>query len=634
MAKVRIPRPSIIATLAAESANNDERTIDATFYSGAEVPRFSWLRGEYMLTLENKPGSVRLKALNSGSAPVLEAHSDFSTRDVLGVVEKGWLENGSAKATLRFVKNDSDADQVWNKIEQKVLRNVSMGVRIHKMKETSGSEDKVKSYLATDWEPFEISIVPIGADPGAHLEMAADAGEQEIEVEEFQRATSPKEAQEMPELTAGETAQNLDAVTAAAQTAERTRVLEITRKGALAKLEPAFISQHIEAGTPVDEFIRLGFDRMAARSEINPTREHHELTVTRDEQSTRRAMAESAILNMVLPAKFPVDGQNEFRGMRISRMAEELLTRSGVNVRGKNFTEISHLTMMATADFPFILADSAKKLLLAAYEAAVPTYKTWTKASTASDFKTMSRLRLSETPAFLKVPEGAQITLGTMTESREQYAIATYGRGVSFTRQMLINDDLGAFNDLISAFGIQASRLENQTVYAILTANAAMADGVALFHATHLNLGSGALGNTSLDAMYTAMGTQKGLDGSTILNIKPQYLIVPLAKAVTAQSVLTPVGPSVKISDQNWFAGRLTIVADAELDANSTIVWYGAADPSTTPGIEYAHLQGAEGPQIIRQENQDAILGVQLYAYLDFGAKAIDWRPLYKSTGV
>jgi hypothetical protein len=134
--------------------------------------------------------------------------------------------------------------------------------------------------------------------------------------------------------------------------------------------------------------------------------------------------------------------------------------------------------------------------------------------------------------------------------------------------------------------------------------------------------------------MFTAMGTQKGLDGLTVLNLRPQYLIVPMAKAATAQSVMTPVGPSVKITDQNWFAGRLTIVADGELDANSTSVWYGAADPSTAPGIEYSHLEGAEGPQIIRKENEGAILGVQLYAYLDFGAKAIDWRPLYKSTGV
>jgi hypothetical protein len=94
------------------------------------------------------------------------------------------------------------------------------------------------------------------------------------------------------------------------------------------------------------------------------------------------------------------------------------------------------------------------------------------------------------------------------------------------------------------------------------------------------------------------------------------------------------VGPNVKTSDQNWFAGRLQVVADAELDGTSTSVWYAACNPAIAPAVEYAHLQGAEGPQILRKENEDAILGVQLYAWLDFGAKAVDWRPIYKSSGV
>ena len=245
----------------------------------------------------------------------------------------------------------------------------------------------------------------------------------------------------------------------------------------------------------------------------------------------------------------------------------------------------------------------------------------------------MSRARLSEAPVFLKVAEGGQIQMGPMSDSKETYALATHGRGVAFTRQMLINDDLGAFNDMLFAFGMQAGRLENKTVYAILTANANMADGVALFHATHANLGTGVIGNAALDAMFIAMATQKGLDGISILNLLPKYLIVPAAKATTAQANLTATGANLKATDQNWFAGRLTPVADAELDAASAAVWYGVCDPAVAPFIEYCHLEGAEGPQLLRQENQNGVLGVQLYAFLDFAAKAVDYRSGYKSSG-
>lgn len=358
------------------------------------------------------------------------------------------------------------------------------------------------------------------------------------------------------------------------------------------------------------------------------------MTTLIDNPGVRRELAGAAVLSLVDAARYPAERENPFCGMRILRLAEEVLRTAGARTEGLSVAEIANLSMQATADFPLILENTARKLLLGAYETAVPTYKQWAKQSSAVDFKIVSRLRLSETPSFLPVPEGAQITLGTMTESREQYAIATYGRGVAFTRQMLINDDLGAFNDLVTAFGRQAARLENQTVYAILTANAAMADGKALFHADHGNLGTGVLGNTSLDAMFTAMAVQKGLDGKTVLNLTPAYLITPRALAATAQALLTATGPNLKPTEQNWFAGRLTLVSDAELDGSSTAVWYGATDPNIAPGVEYSHLEGAAGPQIIRKENEGAVLGIQLYAYLDFGAKAIDWRPLYKSTGV
>lgn len=654
METVRLLRPRIDATLAPESVQGDTRTIEMQFYSGAAVRRYSWLRGEYLLSFSMDPAHVRLDQLNSGRAPLLESHSNWFTSDVLGVIEAGWLADGKGMARARFVKGDEAADKVWNKVQQGVLKNVSMGVAIHKLKETSKEEDKIKSYLAIDWEPQEISVVPIGADPGAQMLTDAvakgmrreqmEAEEVEIEVlrePDVVRASAQEERAMDRTITAGAEARtettNQDAVRQA-QLAERQRVLDINEAARqFAELSPGanvapLAASHIESGAPVEQFRAAALAELARQSAENPTRQHR-TEVTRDQRDTVRLNA-GAVVSHLMARGNAVEAANPFRGMGVLRLAEELLNATGRPTRGMGRAQIAELSMHATADFPLILADSARKQMLNAYAVAAPTYKLWTKASTTPDFKTMSRLRLSETPSFLKVPEGAQITLGTMTESREQYALATYGRGVSFTRQMLINDDLGAFNDLLSAFGQQAARLENKTVYAILNTNGNMADSAALFVAGHANLGTGAIGNTGLDAMFVAMATQKGLDGVTILNLAPKYLVVPAAKRATAEAAMTAVGPNVKASDQNWFAGRLTVVADGELDGTSTSVWYGAADPAIAPGIEYAHLDGAEGPQIIRKENEDAILGVQLYAYLDFAAKAVDWRPLYKSSGV
>ncbi len=429
----------------------------------------------------------------------------------------------------------------------------------------------------------------------------------------------------------GQDSTAVKAVVAAAVLAERTRVTEIDRIGIGAGLKPEVIQAAKTDSTTVEAFKDIAINAMFERGTKTETRVGSAAAtadVTRDETDTRRDLMVSAILNRVDASRFQVDAKNDFRHMTMMRMAEESLIRAGIPVRGMGPNEVAIKAMHSTSDFPIILENSMRKVLLDAYGNSETTYKVWAKKSSTPDFKTMRRIRKGETPVFLEVPEGAEITMGTMGEERESYALLTYGRGISFTRQMLINDDLGAFNDLSAAFGLQAARLENKIVYAILTANALMNDGVALFDAAHGNSGTGVIANTGLDAMFVAMATQKGIDGVTLLNIKPKWLLVPPAKRMTAITMMKETGPSLAIANQNWFAGTLDVVSDAEL--TDTAKWYGVAP---TGDVEYAHLAGAEGVQMIRRENEGGILGVQMWAFLDFAAKAVGWKGLYYSTG-
>lgn len=350
----------------------------------------------------------------------------------------------------------------------------------------------------------------------------------------------------------------------------------------------------------------------------------------RDERATRVELASDVLAQQ---QKFSA---NPFRGLGVRRIAEELIRQEYHLDHVPPVAEVVRFAMQTTGDFAAVLESTARKQLLNAYNAAAPTYRLWCKPSTSPDFKSMTRVRLSETPTFLAVPEGAQITIGLMSDSKETYSLATYGRGVSFTRQMLINDDLQAFNSITSAFGQQAARLENKVVYLILATNSNMADVHPLFDdANHHNTGTGALSNTSLDSAFAKMGVQLGLDGSTVLNLVPKFLIVPKALESTARSLVLPTGPNLVASSQNWFADRLVVVGDGELDTNGSglVKWYAAASPDEAPGIEFCHLEGQEGPQFIRKDNEQGVLGIQFYAYLDFAAKAVDWRSLYYSTG-
>lgn len=180
---MRIPKPSFMATLAAETIDGANRTVDVTFYSGANVPRFSWSKGEYMLRFDTRPAAVRMGSLQGGTAPVLNSHNSYSLDAVIGVIDGAEIKDGKGTATMRFASDDEVADRIWNKVQQRVIRNVSMGAYVHKMKDvTKDAEAKIREFLAVDWEPVEISLVAIGADPNAHVNMSGEQDSIEVEL--------------------------------------------------------------------------------------------------------------------------------------------------------------------------------------------------------------------------------------------------------------------------------------------------------------------------------------------------------------------------------------------------------------------------------------------------------------------
>jgi hypothetical protein len=50
----------------------------------------------------------------------LDSHSDWSLKGVIGVVEKGWLENGQAVGKLRF-SDRTEVEPAWNNIKNGII---------------------------------------------------------------------------------------------------------------------------------------------------------------------------------------------------------------------------------------------------------------------------------------------------------------------------------------------------------------------------------------------------------------------------------------------------------------------------------------------------------------------------------
>jgi ATP-dependent Clp endopeptidase proteolytic subunit ClpP len=328
----------------------------------------------------------------------------------------------------------------------------------------------------------------------------------------------------------------------------------------------------------------------------------------------------------------PHAGARDLKRMSLQAMAESCVSMRGGTIRDRSPVGVFKAAH-TTSDFPLLLANTANKALMAGYEAEPASHTLWVRETEAPDFKTLSRVQRSEAPALLEVAEGAEVTEGSFSERREQYALTTFGRIFSITRQAMVNDDLDAFTTLPAAFGQSARRKEADIVYAILTSNPDMSDSVALFHASHGNLSgsSGAPAVPTLSIARAAMRKQTGPGGVGYLNLVPRYLIVPPELETTCEELIASTARSDQSNPNagnNAFVRSLQLVVDPRLSSEPT-VWYLAADSRQVDTVEVARLAGQRGVAI--EEDYDFATGnFRLKAVLDFAAAPIDWRGLYR----
>src|ERR1017187_4448710 len=152
--EVQVERFAVAASFAPPSANDDSRTIDAVWYTGAKVPRFDWRNGEeYDLILDMK--GCRMDRLNNGG-PVLDSHSAYGVESQLGVVRKAWAKKSAGLATIQFSKRDA-VTSIWNDVKGGIIQNLSPGMWIYKKVDTTPKGQERKGFTATDLERFAIS---------------------------------------------------------------------------------------------------------------------------------------------------------------------------------------------------------------------------------------------------------------------------------------------------------------------------------------------------------------------------------------------------------------------------------------------------------------------------------------------
>lgn len=403
-----------------------------------------------------------------------------------------------------------------------------------------------------------------------------------------------------------------------------------------------WIEAQATAGATMDAATSAALDAVAQRSA--DAAKPSGVQVTRDEGDTKRR-AIAAALDVRAGVRVPeaeAAMAGEMRGWTLMDFARASVAQGGGRNVGAPLTiakaalglreAMASVGMHTTSDFPALLANTAAKSLREGYSSAPRTFTAFGRQATLPDFKTITRVALAGAPQLNLVNENGEIEFGSIGEAAESYRVFRYGRRVGITFEVIVNDDLGAISRVPGMFGSAASRLESDTVWGIFNANPNMADGIALFAAGHSNTGTGALSVANLGAGRSAMRKQTAPNGD-ILNLTPRYLIVPaeLETAAASFMVQTVVPNSASTTAVNPWAGHLTVIPEPRLA--SATQWYLATDPAQVDTVEYAYMAGMEAPTV-SSYTDEATDGVILKCTHCFGAKAIDWRGFYRSSGV
>jgi hypothetical protein len=669
------------ADIVPSSIDDKARTVDVVWTTGAPVLRHSWFDGSFYEELSLDPKHVRMERFESGRAPTLIAHDSWDPDSHVGVILSAKLERNQGTATVRFAENDADADKAWNKIRQGILTSVSVGYRIHKMEKVEGGDEQIPTYRATDWEPYEVSFVSMPADPGAHARSAPQQRTNPCQIITNTRASVAREEQRMTdeEKTAAEAKRQAKEAKRQAQLkeerdagakAERERMTEIraavAKVGLGAELADKLVADGVSLSKARVAVIDAMAERQAKAGGPSLTPSGVRIAAGEDERDKRqRGMAaalferagatptiDKAKKHSVFGSKFAdvaTDG-GEFRGLSLVDIARSFLERAGVSTRGMDRMTLVGAAFaqrspgyQGTSDFALLLENVVGKMLLGAYAIASDSWRTWIKTETVSDFRPSFRYRTGSMAGGLddlnehgeyknkSLPDGQRFSISTGTK----------GNIIALTRQLVINDDMGALADVATKFGRSAALGIEIEAYKMLAANSGlgptMSDGKTFFHADRGNIctPSAVSSVAGWDADRVKFAQLKDQSNNEFLDLRPSILVLPVGLGAAARLVNTSQfdtsDATAKFQKPNVALGLFGQIVDTpRLDGTRRYLF---VDPNQVAAFVIAFLEGSGEAPVMESQDGWRVDGTEWRIRMDYKLQPFDPKGAMTNAG-
>jgi hypothetical protein len=638
------------AEFAPASYDPPTRTMDLEMSTGARGVRFDWWTGlDFEEELSMEPGAVNLDRANN-HAPFLDCHRSWTADNVLGKLIPGSVrvESGKLVGRVQFAADD-ELDEYGKRTIAKIisgtLRNLSIGYNVQEWERIRAKDrdDDVDMdlYRAVRWEVYECSIVPMGFDDAAKTRgLGGDKTPMNKELNmglDRDKALAPSAPAEpvVPNGGSIDEAAIREEARKAATEAEKARVSGILMTARKLRIDDSVSEKLITDGVDLEAARAKMIDIHAERSEkAAPISGSFNIDTGGAELDKLREGLVESVANRLDGRMKLTDNGRRFARHSLTDLGRELLGAAGVRVTGSRHELIERMltrSTHSTSDFPNLFLDAVNKTLADTYKEIPRNWLPLSSYTPASDFKSIHAIQMGAMPDFREIPEGADYEDGTLVDARESYALKTYGRALTLSRQMLINDDLGAFANTLRGLMNSAARHENGLFWSWFTANKSLGDGTALFHTTRGNTATSAdaPSASTIDIGFQAIMNQKALgESASPLNIEPGFIIVPPNYRATVDNILNgKIVPGKAADNIPSYLGALVAIVEARINAAQ---WYLATSPDVYPNFHHSYLAGAEGFQteeieVSRQQ------GIRIGAWIDFAVAATDFRGLYRN---
>ncbi|MEM6506038.1 MAG: Mu-like prophage major head subunit gpT family protein [Planctomycetota bacterium] len=294
----------------------------------------------------------------------------------------------------------------------------------------------------------------------------------------------------------------------------------------------------------------------------------------------------------------------------------------------------------STISLPGILSNSATKVMLGSYDAVATTWQQFCHVGSNTNFKAAKRYRMVGMGEFKEVGPDGELKHISLAEQEYDAKVSTKGAIIALTRQMIINDDLGAFMALPAVMGRMSAIAQDKAAYTLLLSNPS-----SFFASGNNNYIEGASTTLSIDSLAAAEQkfTEAVDDNGEPILVMPKVLIVPPALRTTGREIVLSAyvqrdqesdrQPTANVFTEKFDLAVSPWLGNSKITGNSQTAWYLAAGPGDVACMEMSFLNGRQTPTIESGETSFDTLGMQWRAYNDFGVSMGDHRAAFKSKG-